>query len=137
MTRAPGARCARAPGLIPGAISSGALTDACARLLPRGRQVERLVAYKFMATGRIPWVMRHSDPHVISGAVSAKSVRMHTEQRKLVDPATCSLSNPATDRAAVEQLRWCALRAKAWTGGDPRDLDFGVTAVDATVVTLL
>jgi len=96
------------------------------------------VAYKFMATGRVPWIMRHGDPHVLCGPVNASSAIMRTEQRKLVDPASCELSNPATDGEVVEQLRMCALRAKAWTGGvDPRKLEFGKTCVDAMVTTLV
>jgi len=94
-------------------------------------QVERIVAFTFMASGRVPWVV--CDSSALDAALRLAGpvgVRVTREPRLLVDPSGCKLSTES-DREPVEGLKMVALRAKVAT--DERRLEFGVTSIDASV----
>lgn len=96
--------------------------------------VERLIAYKFSTAGIVPWVVLHDEARAF-GQDEGKPVVASFEQTKslLVDPSACSLTSE-DDRDAVLQLKQCAMRAKAWTGGMPRPLTFGQTSISPNVL---
>jgi hypothetical protein len=96
---------------------------------------ERLIAFKFMASGRVPWVVTDGRISEV-GLRSGTGVSVSTEERLIVDPAECKLTSEA-DREPVDGLRACVIGAKAWTGGDTRPLVFGETTVTASVCTFV
>jgi hypothetical protein len=88
--------------------------------------VERVIAYSFMFSGKIPWVIEGG--YELTEEVLQKGPV--NETRLLSDPRKGALTNEA-DRPHVEDLMKIAEHSHAWTGGDGRALDLGATTVDA------
>ena len=90
---------------------------------------EMVLAYCFMYAGRMPWI--------ISGALGASNrfdrFARYGDRRVLQTPLGRGVSNEA-DRPHVAALLELAEASCAWTGGEPRPLVFGETAVEAQLV---
>eukprot|EP00041_Stephanoeca_diplocostata_P018972 m.402215 g.402215 ORF g.402215 m.402215 type:complete len:286 (+) comp21175_c1_seq2:225-1082(+) len=93
--------------------------------------VERAIAYAFMFSGKIPWVIRGS--FELKPGEKPKPQR---EEMYLPDPREGQLSFEA-DRKHIMHLMDIAQTSKAWTGGDGRKLnlaDKSACRVDAMVL---